>query len=155
MYRNLKTLLKNVSINKLDEKTSLADNFFGGYSTVNISNQPNYKFLRIQKKKGFFANSEFIGGIDLINDCNDKNCTKIEFIYAGNNSAEGFENKETLDALMSYAIREAKKNNSTMLKIDVHGNLKRYEKYIKNYGFELNGKKCDDNPFWLEAEMKL
>jgi len=82
-------------------------------------------------------------------------CTKIEFIWTGNNRDSFEEDKEMLDSLISYAKLQGKSNGSQKIKIDVHGNLRRYNSYIEQYGFKLTGKKCDDNPYWVEAEMSI
>lgn len=146
-------MLRNLKLLQHANNRSVFDVIFGKYYAKDISNNnPNHIFFRVCENTGFLWQPSYVGAIDLITE---PNCTKIEFICTDKKASDYIENEEMFDSLIEYAIEKGKENKSSILKIDVHQNLRRYDKYIKKHGFELNGKKCDDNPYWVEAELKI
>jgi len=52
--------------------------------------------------------------------------------------------------LLNYTkkISKQSKNNT---QCDNHQNLKYFNHYFKNEGFDLTNVRCNDNPFWIET----
>jgi hypothetical protein len=59
---------------------------------------------------------------------------------------------ELKNSLILYIENIAKINNLNKIIIDVHNNLKYYNKYFKDNNFIITDKRCNDNPFWIETE---
>lgn len=57
--------------------------------------------------------------------------------------------------LLEYAKKRAKDENKEKVVMDVHENLRLYNKYYKQEGFQITGRKADDNPYWQEVEYYL
>ena len=63
--------------------------------------------------------------------------------------------KEMNKELIEYMRKTAQRENKKKVIIDVHQNLRIYNKYYKDEGFELTDRRAKDNPFWKEVEIKL
>jgi len=64
-----------------------------------------------------------------------------------------FDAQELNDSLIHFLEIVAKTNYLPKIVIDVHKNLKIYNKYYKNNGFKLTEPKCTaGNPNWIETE---
>ena len=123
--------------------------------------------VRMWKTKSLFniwyddftnSHSEFVAAIDYrINDDH----VKIEYLNI--NDDESNSNKETrLDinesneltkSLLDFMKNKAKEENKKKVIIDVHQNLRLYEKYYKKHGFIATNRVCKDNRYWIETEF--
>lgn len=128
--------------------------------------------IRIWKTKSLFnylfyklSGGKFIGGIDYI--INNDNI-KIDYLFINDNEYKNICNKnipnDILDESEAFEIKKslinyikflAKKENKNKIIIDVHQNLRLYEKYYNNEGFIITNRKCLDNPYWIETEFIL
>ena len=57
--------------------------------------------------------------------------------------------------LLNYLKKVAKEENKQRIIVDVHENLRIYNKDYKDSGFEITGRNAKDNPFWKEIEFKI
>lgn len=106
-----------------------------------------------------FRSSEFVAALDykiLPNDIriefmniNDDECSYVNKPITQDESK--VLNTEILEYVKNCAIKEKKEK----VIIDVHSNLRLYNKYYKDAGFKITGRKCGDNPFWEEVEIKV
>jgi hypothetical protein len=132
----------------------------------------SYTSIRIWETKALFnywyndmcdKRSRYIGGIDYIVN---EDHIKIEYLSINDdehNNTMGIDtqplnNNEAMNVrimLLNYAISVAKNNKKQKLIIDVHGNLRLYNKDYQPLGFEITDRKCEDNPFWKEAELYI
>lgn len=104
-------------------------------------------------------NDNSIFSVDYIE--NDENI-KIEYLEINNDfyDKEYNYNKKILSdsevlilkkAVFDYIENVAISENKNKLIIDIHNNMKRYDKELKEEGFINTNKRCIDNPFWYEA----
>ena len=111
-----------------------------------------------------FKYSNFIGGIDYrVNKDNDN--IKIEYLSINDIEYAKLMNcTDNLSAQMTRLVRKsfikfteniAKENNITKIVIDVHENLKRFDKEFLPEGFINTKRKCADNSYWVEAEKTI
>jgi len=63
--------------------------------------------------------------------------------------------QEIKEILIGFAESTAREHNINMLKRDVHRSLIEFNADIKQFGFELNGEKADDNSAWLKSFKQL
>ena len=171
MFKHLPTLyFKNIcDINKCLKTNNLNyTNYylFSNYSVFLLNSNENKYFLRINKYTGFFKNSEPIAGIDLIIK-DDKIMIDYFMIYDkmfyetykkllyGEKLLNYSETNEIKNFLLNYTEKIANENNLKIIQSDTHQNLKYYNHYFKNEGFELTNVRCYDNPFWIETYKKL
>jgi len=68
------------------------------------------------------------------------------------NSLDSVTAQELNENLLKFVENVAKTNSISKIIIDVHSNLRIYNKYYKNNGFQLTDRKCADNPYWIETE---
>ncbi len=160
-----------LSISKyLNTKVREQIGFFsrGKYSIswLNETN-PNSKNLRINLIEPglfgtcFFAKTRPIGGINLNIDKPNKIVdipwwfvNDINFVQMVGSEVYGpvlknAEAEELKTILFNYANTVGKEANCTMLKRDIHNNMKEYNSTIKNFGFKITGEKALDNTHWL------
>lgn len=162
-FKNISNMNKYLKSNNLNYTNySLFSNYY--VFLLNSSTENKY-FLRINKHNGFFKYSNPLAGMDLIVE-NDKIkinyfmiydkicCNAIGKIY-GEELLNENESNEIKKFLLNYAEKIAKKNNLKVIQCDVHENLKRFNNYFKNEGFELTDMRCNDNGFWIETYKKL
>lgn len=134
----------------LTNQSIIPSSLFFNKNKISIKhfNHNNLNGIRIWKTKLFMnhvSNNNFIAGIDYtIND--DK--IKIEFMNIN-------ENYELNENLIQFIKQLAKENEKTKVVVDVHYNLKNFNKYYKSQGFKITNRKSVDNPYWLEAELDL
>lgn len=57
-------------------------------------------------------------------------------------------------SIVIFIEKIARENNKNKIVIDVHNNLKIYNKYYKDF-FEVTSRKCLDNPYWIEVEKNI
>lgn len=109
-----------------------------------------------------FCDSErrFIGALDYtIHD----NYIKIEYLCI--NDGENYmmyddvleteEAHELIHSLINYVKILANKENKPKIVMNVHGNLRLYDKYYSRVGFETTNNKCIDNPYWVEIVIVM
>ena len=132
-----------------------------------IHKKYNYKIIRIWKSKAIYnyyfddmdITKNLIGNLDYkIND----DYIKIEYLSISDKFDNAIvttdiilndeDSNELKNSLIKYIENIAKINNIKKIIIDVHNNLKYYNKYYKDNGFILTYRKCYNNPFWIEAE---
>ena len=171
MFKHLPTLyFKNIcDINRYLKSNNLNYTnhwLFSNYSVFLLNSNKNKYFLRINKYNGFFKNSESIAGIDLIIKDDritinyfmiyDKmfHETRKKLLY-GEKLLTYNEANEIKNFLLNYTKKIAKQNNLKIIQYDTHQNLKYFNHYFKNEGFELTDIRCNDNPFWIETYKKL
>ena len=105
--------------------------------------------------------SNFIAALDYTIDT-DHECVKIDYMSL-NDGEHGNIYKEYLylstitaqelnENLIGFIENVAKIHSVPKIVMDVHQNLRIYNKYYKNIGFELTDRRCRDNPYWLEME---
>lgn len=145
--------------------------FSYGYNdriAINHRMQGEYNIIRIWHTKSLFdywyddfSTNKFIGAVDYkINDDHikidyldvndDESCAKIKDIKLNKEES----NKMT-KSLIDFIKNKAKEENKQKIIIDVHSNLRLYDKYYKNEGFKVTDRKCSDNPYWVETEIIL
>jgi hypothetical protein len=59
------------------------------------------------------------------------------------------------NALLEHVKNDTENEGKTKIIIDVHSNLKIFNRYYLGYGFKKTNRKSIDNPFWLEAEFVI
>jgi hypothetical protein len=59
--------------------------------------------------------------------------------------------RELINFIKLVAFQENKKK----IILDVHENLRLYNKYYYNLGFEVTKRKSEGNPYWVEIEINL
>lgn len=105
-----------------------------------------------------FRSDNFIGALDYkIN--NDH--IKIEFLNIADEESYPYNQLNSIDsdkltkALIDFTINKAKEENKQKIIIDVHSNLRLYDKYYKYNNFKVTNRKCVDNPYWIETELVI
>jgi len=152
-------------------KLGIINNPFTLYSTKFIVNDEIRKSdnieqhsIRIWKSNTLFNywyndlhTSQFVAALDYSIREND---IKIEYLSVNDDECcytqkpiSQTESEEMIRALVDYIRETAKKEYKTKVIIDVHSNLRIYNKSYKNEGFQLTGRKCEDNPYWEEVEL--
>ena len=132
----------------------------------------NSHFIRIWKTKSLFDywynnfhyfHRNFIASLDYT--IYDK-YIKIDYLYINdfnnkinimlyNNPLDEYESEDLLKSLITFVKIIAKKENKDKIIIDVHENLRIYEKYYYYNGFKITNRKSDNNPFWIQIELIL
>jgi len=130
-----------------------------------INNDKN--IIRIWKTNSWFyifyndfSTRKFIGALDYkINDDH----IKIEYmnINDGENSnindfiLDSNDAIELNSSLINFIKNVAKTENKNKVIVDVHNNLRIFNKYYHTDNFKITSRRCSDNPYWLEAELNL
>lgn len=107
-----------------------------------------------------FNSEHFLGAIDY-NICNDK--IKIEYMNINDYNSclnqkfklNDIEAMELNSALIEFVKTVAAENKKPKIVVDVHNNLRIFNKYYNYKGFEITNRKSIDTPLWLEADMRL
>lgn len=124
-----------------------------------------YNAIRVWKTKSLLdiwyddasTSGDFIAAIDY---CLNSDHVKIEYMYL--NDAESTSREPLLDdatsmelngAMITFAKELAKRENKPRIVKDVHQNLRLFQKYYEPEGFAVTGRRCSDNPYWMEAEL--
>ena len=128
---------------------------------------PNTYMLRLIKTRCFLDypiedSYRYIGCLDYFINKND-NFIKIDYLYISDNDYSTI-SPHTKDyslndcdalylkkSLLKYVENIALTNNINKIIIDVHHNLKNYNKLYFDEGFIVSDFKCSDNPCWIEA----
>ena len=105
------------------------------------------------------CSKNFIAAMDYkIND----NCIKIEYLNINdgriklyNNPLEEDDCEDLIKELINFIKLVAIQENKKKIILDVHENLRLYEKYYYNLDFEVTDRKCKSNPYWIEVEINL
>ena len=58
-------------------------------------------------------------------------------------------------SLLDYSKQVAKDMGKSKVIVDVHHNLRIFNKYYHKHGFEATTRRCTDNPYWVEVEYIL
>ena len=98
----------------------------------------------------YYINTDNIK-IDYLNINNDYYANKYDEIKIIDDN----ELKLIKNSICDYIKYIANINDIPKIIIDVHSNLERYNKELKDIGFINTNKKCIDNPFWYETELIL
>jgi len=155
---------------------SLLNTFSTTNNIENIKGDNNYIFFNLKYRldfdKGIYNNNKY-NFIRIIEDneiiaCLDfiikKDNITIEYLSIENedfhkdyyNELSGKkvnnEIKEKIKKiLLEYVYKIAKKNNINLILLDVHSNLKKYNREYKKEGFILSNNRCLDNHYWIES----
>jgi hypothetical protein len=90
---------------------------------------------------------------------------KIEYMSINdeeNNRGTGVE--ATVDSIQSIQINRAlldfvkniaKEEHKPKVVVDVHHNLRIFNRYYKKDGFQVTPRQCSDNPYWIETECNI
>ena len=131
--------------------------------------EKNKNIIRIWRTKSLFdywfddfhyCHRNFIGSCDYtIHDT----YIKIDYLYINDgknnnlydNPLNEYESEELIKSLINFIKTIAIKENKNKIIIDVHENLRLYEKYYYYNGFDITNRKCINNPFWIEVEIIL
>ena len=158
---NLCRLLQNHSNYTLDhciynDRIAVKHNIQGDYNVVRMWRT---KSLFDYFYDGFTVN-RFIAALDYkINDDH----IKIEFLNINDDENYNIndlflnseESSKLTKSLVDFIKNKAVEENKTKIIIDVHSNLRLYDKYYKNNGFKVTNRKCSDNKYWVETEIIL
>lgn len=91
---------------------------------------------------------------------------RVKIEYLNVNDEEHIRSIKNVDFLNKYDVYEitrsmlifieniTRKNNKNKIVIDVHNNLRIYNKYYKEF-FRITSRKCLDNPYWVEVEKTI
>ena len=125
--------------------------------------------LRVWKTKSWFdywyndfsdTGERFIAALDYtINDDH----IKIEHICVNDGENNGIyqdaldnhDASELIISLFAFVTSVAKEEKKMRITMDVHENLRLYNKYYKDGGFVLTCDKCQDNPVWIKTQINL
>jgi hypothetical protein len=136
---------------------------------IELHLKKNRNIIRIWRTKCLFnywfddfkhCSNNFIGALDYtIHDT----YIKIDYLSINNsenknmynNPLDQYESEDLITSLINFIKIIAKKENKDKIIIDVHENLRLYEKYYYYNGFDITNRKCKANPFWFEAEINL
>jgi len=72
-----------------------------------------------------------------------------------NNPLDEDDAEDLINELIKYIKLVASENCKNKIIIDVHENLRLFEKYYYNLDFELTNRKSKYNPYWIEAELNF
>ena len=161
LYKYLQTNNVNNPFTLYSDKIILERETFPYGETENICHS-----IRIWKSKTLFnswfnnqSSSAFIGALDYQIRPND---IRIEYLSVNDEECPYIdkpidlaESRNVHKELLEYAKKLAKDENKDKVIIDVHGNLRIYNKFFKDEGFQITGRKASDNPFWQEVEFTL
>lgn len=65
------------------------------------------------------------------------------------------DSEDLIKACINFVKIVAKNENKNKIILDMHSNLRLYEKYYCYEGFKITNRKCLDNPYWFESEINL
>ena len=164
-FNDLINYLRNDKIN--NPFTFYSSKFVINHETFTNPDTTNVKHsIRIWKSNTLFNSwyndnndSSFVAAFDYQIRTND---IKIEYLSVNDDECH-YKNKPIdLNSarilhkeLLNYLKKVAKEENKQRIIVDVHENLRIYNKYYKNAGFEITGRNAKDNPFWKEIEFKI
>ena len=127
-----------------------------------------YQTIRICKTKSYFglwyddfSASNFLAALHYKINNND---IKIEYMNLYDNEHTYYvdcvqltnvESRRLNKSLIQYIKNLAKKENKRKVIVDVHRNLRIFNKYYLPAGFVATNRKSEGNAFWIEAEIVL
>lgn len=167
-FNNLLELLNNKEIiNKRD--IFECNNIYGSRIAIKHCNSLNIHSIRIWRTKCLLDiwyndfnkyGREFIGALDYIIYDNYIKINYIGFVnkekqYMYNNVLEESDVEDLVNAFSYYLKILGIKEKKEKIILDVHENLKYFNEYFYYNGFNITNRKCNDNPYWLEAELIL
>ena len=90
----------------------------------------------------------------------EKDHVKIDYISVNDDSKNKLsltemESMKLMNSFVEWTKLVAKENGKPKIVVDVHYNLKMFEKYFGQNGFIVTTRKCQDNPYWIETELQL
>lgn len=156
-------ILKTYSIQNMDNSNIIyGDRYFMNHRMVGDTN-----VIRIWKTKSLFdiwydemRADNWIASIDykIADDhlkieymnINDIECRLNNKYLLGNQ-----ESTEINKSMIEFVKHISKENKKDKIVVDVHNNLRIFDKYYKPEGFISTSRRCIDNPFWVEAELKV
>jgi hypothetical protein len=87
---------------------------------------------------------------------------KINYLNINNGETNLYDNpldeddsEDLIKEFINFLKLVANEENKKKIILDVHENLRLYEKYYYNVGFEITDRKCESNPYWIEVEINL
>jgi len=134
---------------------------------INFFSEDEFNFIRIWKTKVLFNlwydNFNCRQLIAALNYEITKDYIKIDYLnindgdgYSESNFVLNLNESETIKkALLQFIKNLAIKEKKKKIIIDVHENLRIFNKYYKNEGFVTTTHRCHDNRFWIEAELNI
>ena len=169
LHNNVVLLPSLRVLNKFLHKENIVDQCILYKNRIAIKHYAieNINVIRIWETKSLFnvwyddfSNNKFIGAIDY--SINDKDI-KIEYMnindgHTGSNYNNILCKDDALElkkSLVFHVKNLAKENDKNKIRIDVHSNLRIYNKYFKNEGFVITDRKCTDNLYWIESELEI
>ena len=107
-----------------------------------------------------FSANKFIGIIDFtINKDNIKidyfNINDTESYINDNFKLNDNDAKELTKSMIDFVKKIGKEEEKNKIIIDVHNNLRIFNKYYSNEGFIATPRKTYDHSLWIEAELNL
>jgi hypothetical protein len=162
LLQNLKELNELLVSNESND--SLCNcSFYENKIAIQHYLKKNTNTIRIWRTKTLFGwfdftrSKNFIGALDYtIHDT----YIKIDYLCINSemtnmyNPLDEYESNDLIKSFIHFIKNIAKKENKDKIIIDVHENLRLYDKYYYN-GFDITNRKCKDNPFLIEAEIRL
>lgn len=122
---------------------------------ISLRMYESYSILNIWFEK--YSSNRFICALDYTEHPEH---IKIDYLYVNNeDGVVCYENKltreesdEVMDALVKHVEIKAKETLKPKIILDVHENLRLYEKYFQTRGFMTTNRKSRDNSYWIETE---
>ena len=170
LLQNLKELNELLVLNELNDSlyNCKCPSIYENRIVIQHYLKKNVNTVRIWRTKTLFdwfddftlCSKNFIGTLDYtIHDTYIKidylciNNSEMKNMY--NNPLDEYESNDLIKSLIHFIKNTAKKENKDKIIIDVHPNLRLYEKYYYYNGFDITNRKCKNNPSWIEAEITL
>ena len=151
---------------KTNDQSYLSYPFNSSYKLYYLPTSFTNYFLRIDQYETIYSEPKYIAGFDLMIE-KEKNHSTINYYLLNDKMCVDNLTKiygEPIDEETSTMVHEmllnhcdqiTKMNELSIIRCDVHDNLKKYNKYFKSYGYQLTDEKCTDNPFWLKTFKNL
>lgn len=104
--------------------------------------------------------NRFIGALDYIVQ---EDGVKIDYVNINDkenvchyeNRLTDIESKELLGSMVQFITSVAKEEQKNKIKLDVHENLRLYNKHFQDLSFVKTERKSIDNPYWVETEINI
>jgi hypothetical protein len=117
-----------------------------------------------------FNTRNFVGALDYevhadhinieymsINEPTENNRDKMykKILDQNNDVITAEESDELIHAMLHFMKNVAKEEKKSKIVVDVHHNLRIFNKYYQEEGFNVTDRKCSDNPYWIETEYDV
>jgi hypothetical protein len=180
MHIPLKTVLLPASTSifnylfhhKIDRYRGVCCDIYNDKVAVQHKMIGNTHCIRMWKTKALFnywyddmfsGNSQFLAALDYIVEpdyvkIDYMNFNDEEYRHLFPQDHPGFTEKQAAimnTDLLNYVKRIARHEGKTKVIVDVHSNLRIFNKYYYKEGFKATTRRCRDNPYWVEAECIL